>query len=553
MEAPTSSPAVTATTKTKTKTIADTPPSTTPAAATTAAAATVPVVATSAAAADGELSPSTVPPLVPSSHIARRSVASRPLSQVSAKNRLSQYSVTSVPSRSRPVSNVFPMYPSSLPYSLVRDFAYPTSHVLHYGPSPEPSVSASGANTPATEQRRLSDPPASWETKMNWDAPWPAEYYGRSTDVPPIHLGDGPPWSEDEDLQSPVVSSRHRKHKSTSAAYSRPSLDANSYTVDPGYRVEQSEGRYPTQPEDGVNEYVSRRHNEPPYTYRNGQESQLLGGHDADSDCSSCASSPAFPSDQSRYSRDYQFTITSPDEEMHGKAVALYDFEREDENELPLVEGQIILISYRHGEGWLVAEDPKTKESGLVPEAYVRLLRDIEGGMNGLANAMVAERSASPNDSGTPTQAEPSGTGFPEPALPAINTTVNGYNQPVVSTFSTSSKDLDPYPTDQLGIQAGQAPPQVVHYNGQRGGSSQANTPTMTLYSEASFLRRGSQDTSGMAAAAAAGAATAGIGTGTGSTKMTTDVDNADVQLLTDAKMSSPKTTSVSEAGMTAQ
>jgi hypothetical protein len=70
---------------------------------------------------------------------------------------------------------------------------------------------------------------------------------------------------------------------------------------------------------------------------------------------------------QSRYSRDYQFSIGSPDEEMHGKAVALFDFTREHENELPLKEGQVILVSYRHGQGWLVAEDPRTGESGLVP------------------------------------------------------------------------------------------------------------------------------------------------------------------------------------------
>jgi len=77
---------------------------------------------------------------------------------------------------------------------------------------------------------------------------------------------------------------------------------------------------------------------------------------------SSPASSGFHDADQSRYSRDYQFTITSPDEEFHGKAVALFDFERENENELPLVEGQIIWVSYRHGQGWLVAEDPKTEE-----------------------------------------------------------------------------------------------------------------------------------------------------------------------------------------------
>ncbi|MGG6616582.1 UNVERIFIED_CONTAM: hypothetical protein ITH88_24450, partial [Salmonella enterica subsp. enterica serovar Weltevreden] len=79
------------------------------------------------------------------------------------------------------------------------------------------------------------------------------------------------------------------------------------------------------------------------------------------------------------------------DEEMHGKAVALFDFARENDNELPLVEGQVILVSYRHGQGWLVAQDPKTGESGLVPEEYVRLLRDIEGGRNGLVGAIQSQ------------------------------------------------------------------------------------------------------------------------------------------------------------------
>src|SRR5271163_2874687 len=69
---------------------------------------------------------------------------------------------------------------------------------------------------------------------------------------------------------------------------------------------------------------------------------------------------------------------------MHGKAVALFDFTSEHQNELPLKEAQIILVSYRHGQGWLVAQDPKTGESGLVPEEFVRLVRDIEGGLNGL-------------------------------------------------------------------------------------------------------------------------------------------------------------------------
>src|SRR5437667_3973815 len=95
---------------------------------------------------------------------------------------------------------------------------------------------------------------------------------------------------------------------------------------------------------------------------------------------------------------------------MHGKAVALFDFQRENENELPLVEGQIIWVSYRTGQGWLVAEDPKTQESGLVPEEYVRLLRDIRGGMTSLTGQPEGGTSP-PEQAGTPTQTEPGGGG----------------------------------------------------------------------------------------------------------------------------------------------
>ena len=130
----------------------------------------------------------------------------------------------------------------------------------------------------------------------------------------------------------------------------------------------------------------------------------------SDSDDTSRSSSPS--RDESRFSKNYQFSIASPDEEMHGKAVALFDFERENENELPLVEGQIIWVSYRHGQGWLVAEDPRTRESGLVPEEYVRLLRDIQGGLSGLSGNIEGAMSSSPGgEAGTPTQAEP-GQGF---------------------------------------------------------------------------------------------------------------------------------------------
>lgn len=329
---------------------------------------------------------------------------------------------------------------------------------------------------------------------MPWDS-WSADGFNRGHDLPPIHFGDGPPYSEDDDLQSPVVSTRHRKHKSSSAALSSRSDGNGSGMMDPSNFVDER-GYYAGTGGDGSERYYVNHGGEangpggefityPPdqarhsRAYHFSQQPQLISDNDGCRSGSGLSSGPPSPRDQqpdqSRYSRDYQFTITSPDEEFHGKAVALFDFERENENELPLIEGQIIWVSYRHGQGWLVAEDPKTQESGLVPEEYVRLLRDIEGGMNSLTG-QVAEGAVSPNDVATPTQVEQSSQcGH----APSSSNASNGYHQPVVSTFSTSSKDLNPYPTEQLGIQAGQIPPQVVHYHGQRGGS-QANTPTIS-------------------------------------------------------------------------
>ncbi|TFA98332.1 NAP1-binding protein 2 [Trichoderma ghanense] len=447
-------------------------------------------------------------PLTSTSTSSRHSTLSSPLSYAS-KNRLSQYSIAgSLPTRSRPQSHVFPMFPSSLAYTQVRDFAYPVMHPMHYGPPPEPSGPPSGLTTPMSESRRLSEPSVSWDQKMPWDS-WAPDSFSRAHDLPPIQFGDGPPYSEDEDLQSPVVSTRHRKHKSTSSAlhtqrgrtgrdHDRGSLISSSYDDSQSYylgvggggseRYYVSHGGEANGPGGELVTYPpDQAHHSHAYQY-----SQQLGhGMESyDSDHSSSSSSPGGPGgDQSRYSRDYQFTITSPDEEFHGKAVALFDFERENENELPLVEGQIIWVSYRHGQGWLVAEDPKTQESGLVPEEYVRLLRDIEGGMNSLTGALI-DTSGSPNDAGTPTQPE---HGSQSGHTPTQSTSTNGYHQPVVSMFSTSSKDLNPYPTEQLGIQAGQAPPQVVHYHGQRGGS-QMSTPTLNQLLESEAPRRASQD-----------------------------------------------------------
>ncbi|KAK3498235.1 hypothetical protein B0T13DRAFT_254872 [Neurospora crassa] len=524
--------------------------------------------ATSPPAIDTSASTSAAhPPLPPlmTSPPARRSALPRPMSHAS-KNRLSQYStVSSIPSRSRPPSQLFPIYPSSLPYTLVRDFAYPVGHPMHYGPPPEPSRPPSGMTTPASEQRRLSDPPTSWD-RHSWENSWSSDGWGRANDLPAMQFADGPPWSEDEDLQSPVVSSRHKKNKSAGGSggsgygagrsgggsvmnpsnydrergyYVGTSGDGSErYYVNQGGEANGPGGEYVTYPADQARHSAYQVADQQPRQYED----------DYPSDLDDSSPGGYHETDESRYSRDYQFTITSPDEEMHGKAVALYDFQREDENELPLVEGQIIWVSYRHGQGWLVAEDPKTQESGLVPEEYVRLLRDIEGGMNSLTGQL-SESPVSPVEAGTPTQAEhtaaTSGGSFghtPTQSLssnsgggsgvngnnnnnnsnnnnnnnnsssnnthstPTSSSNTNGYghshsgsdykyHQPVLSTFSTSSKDLDPYPQHLLGTQAGQAPPQVVHYHGQRGGS-QANTPT-NLFHDAGLMRRGSQDTVG--------------------------------------------------------
>lgn len=326
--------------------------------------------------------------------------------------------------------------------------------------------------------------------------------------------GDGPPYSEDEDLHSPVVvSSRHKKSISTfanfggtnrSARGSGPGNETHGDSpISPGH--DKDRGYFAGTNGDGSETYyiseADERANGPGgelVTYPPDPDRQSLlapntytvpGQRDSHFATTltnrSYVQEPPEDSDdettdvpyQSRFSKDYQFTIASPDEEMHGKAVALFDFERENENELPLSEGQVIWVSYRHGQGWLVAEDPKTRESGLVPEEYVRLVRDIEGGLTSLGGEPAEDKSvlspvsASPSLAATSAQPDAARTHSAHPS--------NGSNAgsekrpPVVSTFSTSSKDLSPYPHRLLGSQAGQAPPPVVHYG------SQSSTPTL--------------------------------------------------------------------------
>ena len=328
-----------------------------------------------------------------------------------------------------------------------------------------------------------------------------------------VYDGGGPPYSEDEDLHSPViVSSRHKRYKSSFPAIAGGS--GKGKTRSPGQGDAEEEGddyfaggngaqedydyhegsngfngntaRYAPDQRLAPSGFTGQRDSHfatllPNRTY--GQEEEEAS-QQSDEDQMRFTDNP----NDSRYSKDYQFTIASPDEEMHGKAVALFDFARENENELPLAEGQVIWVSYRHGQGWLVAEDPKTGDKGLVPEEYVRLLRDIEGGWNSLSGEVSHERdllspvSAEPQSAITPTQTDT----IPMETSHANNGS-NGseIRPPIVSTFSTSSKDLDPYPQHLLEKQAGQLPPQVVHYG------SQANTPTLTSPTPGSNFSRG--------------------------------------------------------------
>lgn len=372
--------------------------------------------------------------------------------------------------RSRPQSTAFPIFHSSLPYSLVRDFAYDPLHPLFYGPLPEPP---SDISTPTSEiNRRLSDPPpVAWRSdRGGWSA---SSYDENGEQLPQTAYDGGPPYSEDDDISSPVVTShhgaRHKKHKSNIVNFDHtrgrrgypeehrrgsivPINGESSQTFAVRESSEPANGPtsdYITYPPEssrlGLPEGASRRDSHfaktlPQRTYVDTE------GPPYDSD-EEMSEPEDYIHDDNRFSRDYQFTIASPDEEMHGKAVALFDFARENDNELPLVEGQVILVSYRHGQGWLVAQDPKSGDTGLVPEEYVRLLRDIEGGWNGLMNGNIKPQET--NNDGPEGLLSPVSAG-PEAKTPTQADHPSNYT-PVISTFSTSHKDLEPYPKERLG------------------------------------------------------------------------------------------------------
>lgn len=293
-------------------------------------------------------------------------------------------------SRSRPTSAVFPLFHTSLTYALVRDFAYPAFHPLHYGPPPDDS--SSGRSTPASNYnssydstRRLSDPPPNWDgSSRGWSAgPWGGDggalYADPSSDdatgdqLPSTSFGS--PDSDDDGTGGDIsgkLTKNHRKSKSL-------------YTDELQRGRRKSKGRsarskpQPQQP--GLNAAG---------LFTSGAGS----GDDPLPDTSYISASPSatspdlhppfsdsspHASELSVQTEEHRPTSTSLDESFAGPSLALYTFTPENANELALREGQIIQVGYRHGQGWLVAMDLETGEQGLVPEEYVRLLEDIEG------------------------------------------------------------------------------------------------------------------------------------------------------------------------------
>lgn len=264
---------------------------------------------------------------------------------------------------------------------MVRDFAYPAFHPMHYGPPPEPP---SGATTPGSEwsqSRRLSDPQDnSWGSSGRAGA-WGGGFSGNVEALPSTSFGD---LGDDGDLRS----SQHRRSRSYNDV---PDWDTRG-------RRRESSG-----PQGGSNEnmfHFSSTQFDPA-----GSESlrHSRGFHKRDSHFAATLSSRAFhtsdqnldestgrrprededviplDSENSQHAQSPQRASMGPDDELFaGESLALYAFEPLNPNELRLHEGQIILVSYRHGQGWLVAEDPATGEQGLVPEEYVRLVREIE-------------------------------------------------------------------------------------------------------------------------------------------------------------------------------
>lgn len=302
------------------------------------------------------------------------------------RSRLSTHSQQT--SRSRPHSSVFPATHSSLQYAQVRDFAYPSFHPMHYGPPPEPPSGATTPNSEWSHSRRLSDPQDNSWSSSGRAGPWGGDGYlypesgGDVEALPSTSFGE----EGDDDDHLGIRRSKHRKSRSygnisdwergrgresgrEGAGPSDNMFLFSTSQLDPAgsESLRHSRGFAPSGSKRDSHfaaTLTSRSFHNSHRRSRQGEEEDFIP---LDSEASTHAQSP-------------QRASMGPEDELFaGESLALYAFEPENPNELRLHEGQIILVSYRHGQGWLVAEDPATGEQGLVPEEYVRLVREIEG------------------------------------------------------------------------------------------------------------------------------------------------------------------------------
>lgn len=83
-----------------------------------------------------------------------------------------------------------------------------------------------------------------------------------------------------------------------------------------------------------------------------------------------------------------------------------------------------------------IVADANIGESGLVPEEYVRLLRDLRPSYLEPAD----------QNTMTPSSLTPLGPSTSDLSINTTNNGNNGHNPPIISTFSTSSQDVHPYP-----------------------------------------------------------------------------------------------------------
>lgn len=307
--------------------------------------------------------------------------------------------------------------------TVIRDFAYPSHHLLHNGSSYDHGPEED--DFPSDDQDILSN----WGSSN--DQPGPYRRLSDSAESSTFNTGiggGGPHWTHGiwggdggiyEDME-PLPSTSFRENDEMSLnpqsikkqhRKSRSFADASSYErgrrrgesnaskrgshhggegghSDPAGRdaLRASRGMEPTegldddmyalslsQQQSGSDRHRARRDSHvatlPSRAFHEGQRPE---------DPQRTISDLPLDLEDVQHSSPQRESLGPEDEELFaGPSLALYDFEPENDNELRIREREIIMVSYRHGLGWLVAENEKG-ERGLVPEEYVRLLSDME-------------------------------------------------------------------------------------------------------------------------------------------------------------------------------